>query len=182
MGRRDDIVAAAVEVFGRHGFRHTSMDLVARAAGVSRPALYQYFRNKQDVFAAVTEHTAARLPAAARRAREAEGDLADRVHGVLRVELDAGGGESWGAQARHRQEPVADAPVGTGRADDRLVDVLARLPAEESAAPDPRETAVALLASTAGIGRSEGAPDVLRRRLRRLVGLVVADLPPADRS
>ncbi|MET9443085.1 hypothetical protein [Streptomyces sp. NPDC006610] len=99
-----------------------------------------------------------------------------------RVELDAGGGEGWGAQARHRQEPVADAPAGTGRADDRLVDVLARLLAEESAAPDPRETAVALLASTAGTGRSEGAPDVLRRRPRRLVGLVVAGLPPADRS
>jgi hypothetical protein len=101
---------------------------------------------------------------------------------VPRVELDAGGGEGWGAQARHGQEPVADAPAGTGRADDRLVDVLARLLTEESAAPDPRETAVALLASTAGTGRSEGAPDVLRRRPRRLVGLVVAGLPPADRS
>ncbi|MEV7286253.1 TetR/AcrR family transcriptional regulator [Streptomyces sp. NPDC093252] len=173
MSKRDEIAAAAVAVFARHGFAHTSMDLVAQAAGVSRPALYQYFRNKQDVFAAVAESVTGRIVAAAERARDTEGPLADRVHGVLRVKLDAAG--SAGAPgAGFPQELVAQAAaMGLTPADDRLVYLLARL---LDGTPEPVETAAALLAATAGIARSEGGPEVHRRRLRRLTELVMAGL------
>ncbi|MER6349396.1 TetR/AcrR family transcriptional regulator [Streptomyces sp. NPDC001595] len=171
MSKRDEIVSAAVDVFGRHGFRQTTMDLVAQAAGVSRPALYQYFRNKQDVFAAVAEQVTDQLVRSARRARDAEGTLADRVYGVLAVRLDAAAGL---AEARYREELVAQAQaMGLSPADDQLVYLLAQLLADT---PEPLETASTLLAAAAGIGRSEGGPDTLRRRLRRLVDLVVAGL------
>ncbi|HAP75933.1 MAG TPA: hypothetical protein DCR14_07610 [Acidimicrobiaceae bacterium] len=45
-----DICSAAIAVFGAQGFAGTSMADIARAAGMSRPALYQYFDNKRDVF------------------------------------------------------------------------------------------------------------------------------------
>jgi AcrR family transcriptional regulator len=48
----DAICAAAVPVFAAQGFRGTSMADVAAAAGVSRPALYQYFDNRADLFRA----------------------------------------------------------------------------------------------------------------------------------
>ena len=38
--RREALLEAAVGVFARYGFRKTSMDEVARAAGVSRQGLY----------------------------------------------------------------------------------------------------------------------------------------------
>src|ERR1700742_4860998 len=51
--RRDEIVAAAVPVFLRFGYRKTSMDAVASAANLSRQAVYLHFPGKQALFAAV---------------------------------------------------------------------------------------------------------------------------------
>ena len=55
-GRRGDpqrraIHAAAIAQFSEQGFAATSMANIADAAGMSRPALYQYFRNKGDIYA-----------------------------------------------------------------------------------------------------------------------------------
>lgn len=43
------ILTAALRIFSHYGYRKTSMEDLARASGMSRPALYQYFRNKEDV-------------------------------------------------------------------------------------------------------------------------------------
>ena len=53
--RRDRIVAAATWLFGRHGIAHASLTDVARRAGVPLPSLYDYFKDKQDLAAAVSE-------------------------------------------------------------------------------------------------------------------------------
>ncbi|MFD4554051.1 TetR/AcrR family transcriptional regulator [Streptomyces sp. NPDC058469] len=179
MSKRDDIVTAAVDVFSRYGFRQTSMELLARAAGVSRPALYQHFANKQDVFAAVAARVTDLTTDAAHHARDAEGTPADQVYGVLSVKLETVIGVT---EARFRQELVAEAAaMGLASVEDRLLDALVDLLAE---APEPRETAALLLASTVGIGQSDGTPEVLRGRLRRLVDLVMNGLntTPPQRS
>lgn len=44
------IAEAAFQVFAQYGFRKTSMQLIARQAGMSRPALYLHFQSKEDVF------------------------------------------------------------------------------------------------------------------------------------
>ncbi len=41
---------AASDVFAQYGFRRTSMNDIAQAAGMSRPALYLLFENKEDLF------------------------------------------------------------------------------------------------------------------------------------
>ena len=43
---REDIYAAALACFERHGVRRTLMEDVARQAGVSRPTIYYYFPDK----------------------------------------------------------------------------------------------------------------------------------------
>ena len=43
------VLLAALDVFARYGFRRSAMEDIARAAGMSRPALYQHFRNKEDI-------------------------------------------------------------------------------------------------------------------------------------
>jgi AcrR family transcriptional regulator len=50
---RERILDAALALFARHGFQRASMIDVARAAGVSRPALYLHFAGKPELFAAV---------------------------------------------------------------------------------------------------------------------------------
>ena len=49
--KRALIASAAIDVFSARGFSGTSMSHIAEQAGMSRPALYQYFDNKGDIFA-----------------------------------------------------------------------------------------------------------------------------------
>lgn len=52
---RNRILDAAVEVFGRQGVSQTSLNDVAREAGVTRGAIYWHFENKVAMFAAMIE-------------------------------------------------------------------------------------------------------------------------------
>jgi AcrR family transcriptional regulator len=55
-GRRELVLAAALDTFARYGYRKTSMEDVARAADISRPGLYLLFGSKRELFtAAVTQ-------------------------------------------------------------------------------------------------------------------------------
>lgn len=53
--RRQKIVLAATRLFGRRGIAQTSLTDVARAAGVPLPSLYDYFKDKRALVAAVPE-------------------------------------------------------------------------------------------------------------------------------
>ncbi len=60
VNRQEALLEAAVGVFARYGFRKTSMDEVARAAGVSRQGLYLHFTDKEALFRKAVEHTLSR--------------------------------------------------------------------------------------------------------------------------
>jgi TetR/AcrR family transcriptional regulator, cholesterol catabolism regulator len=47
--QRERVLAAAVEIFSRQGFRATSMNEIAAQVGLSKPTLYHYFRNKEEL-------------------------------------------------------------------------------------------------------------------------------------
>jgi AcrR family transcriptional regulator len=44
------ILGAALEIFGEAGFAESRVELITARAGCSRPAFYQYFSSKDDVF------------------------------------------------------------------------------------------------------------------------------------
>ena len=44
--RREQILAAAAELFARHGFHGVGIDDIGAAVGISGPALYRHFRSK----------------------------------------------------------------------------------------------------------------------------------------
>ena len=48
--RKQQILQAATEVFGRSSFDDASVSDIARKAGVAEGTIYQYFKNKQDLF------------------------------------------------------------------------------------------------------------------------------------
>ncbi len=52
---RETILQAAEELFGERGFRKTTLEDVASAAGVSRPLVYRYFGDKQALFRVVVD-------------------------------------------------------------------------------------------------------------------------------
>jgi AcrR family transcriptional regulator len=86
-GRREAILAAAHEQFARYGFRRTSMEDIAREAGVSRPALYLHFRNKEEIFRSLSASLQEAALADAETALKAEGPLAERVHAALEAKV-----------------------------------------------------------------------------------------------
>ncbi len=53
---RGRIVLAAAELIHRQGVNATSLDMVARAAGVNRGSLYYFFRSKKNLARAVIDH------------------------------------------------------------------------------------------------------------------------------
>jgi AcrR family transcriptional regulator len=59
--RREQLVAAAIEIFAKQGFHATSMNDIADAAGVTKPVLYQHFVSKRELYLALLEGTGHRL-------------------------------------------------------------------------------------------------------------------------
>lgn len=62
------MLRAAGDAFATHGFHGSSMDDIARAAGVTKPMLYRYFGSKEDLYAAYL--------------RSAGNELVDRVRAL----------------------------------------------------------------------------------------------------
>ncbi|MCH9708986.1 MAG: TetR/AcrR family transcriptional regulator [Actinomycetia bacterium] len=54
-GRRSAVVAAAEAEFAAHGFSGGSLNVIARRAGVAKGSLFQYFADKRDLYAYITE-------------------------------------------------------------------------------------------------------------------------------
>ncbi|MEY2617212.1 MAG: hypothetical protein RL522_214 [Pseudomonadota bacterium] len=51
--RREAILKAATELFDRQGFGNTSLDDVAQAVGITREALYYYYRSRAEILLAI---------------------------------------------------------------------------------------------------------------------------------
>jgi len=52
---RKAIIDAAIKLFSEKGFEHTSMEELARAAGVGKATIYGYFKTKSEIFLAFCE-------------------------------------------------------------------------------------------------------------------------------
>ncbi len=121
--RRDAIVEAATAVFLRYGFKKTSMDDLARAAGLSRQGLYLHFDTKEALFRAVLDAlvTASRLALRAALARD-DLDVEERVL----LTLEALHGQTFGAaSSEHLDELLEAATSLTGPVVEELEQELA---------------------------------------------------------
>lgn len=54
LDRRNAILDAAFGAFAAYGYRRTTMEDIAKAASLSRTALYLHFRSKEDIFQSLT--------------------------------------------------------------------------------------------------------------------------------
>jgi AcrR family transcriptional regulator len=189
-GRRDAIIEAARATFIHYGFRRTSLDEIARQADISRTGLYHHFRNKEEIFRAVTEDLHERALGAAERAAAAQGAAGGRLLGVLDAKL------GWFldilSASRHGDELIdqtnrlcGELVVSETR---RYLRVLARVFREADEAGEISLGAAELTADGAashlhlcaqGLAGPRGAspsPAQYRRRLERLVRITVAAL------
>src|SRR6478609_278929 len=52
---REQLIDIAAELFDKKGYVQTSINDIARALGLGRSAVYHYFRNKEEILAALVE-------------------------------------------------------------------------------------------------------------------------------
>jgi AcrR family transcriptional regulator len=64
--RRQQLVAVALELFARRGYRATTMDDIAEAAGVTKPLVYQHFSSKRALYLELVNSIAQELLIAVR--------------------------------------------------------------------------------------------------------------------
>ncbi|TIS56197.1 MAG: TetR/AcrR family transcriptional regulator [Mesorhizobium sp.] len=77
--KRARILEGAMKVFLAYGFARTTMDDIARAAEMSRPALYLLFKNKTDIFRAIALMLLGRSVEQAKTELESKGAFAERM-------------------------------------------------------------------------------------------------------
>src|SRR5438270_8604330 len=73
------LLDAAVQEFAGNGFQGARVDRIAKSAGVNKERIYQYFGNKEQLFARVLDAELGKLAAAVPMTAEAAADLPEHV-------------------------------------------------------------------------------------------------------
>src|ERR1700745_2856457 len=76
---RERILAAAERCIDRHGIRKTTMDDVASEVGLSRPSVYRYFADRDDLLIELITRHARAINDRARKSISRQGSLADQL-------------------------------------------------------------------------------------------------------
>jgi len=111
--KKNTVLDTTADVFAQYGFKRTTMNDIAQAAGISRPALYLMFDNKEHLF---QELAAYRINLALREAKtvlEGDGNVTSRFIDAIMV------------FEKTYTEPVANSPHGA-----ELIDVNMSLAAD----------------------------------------------------
>lgn len=87
--KQEKIVDAAVGEFARNGYRKASINTIVRDAGISKGSLYQYFRNKEELFVFIFTRFTLLVKKTVKEAElGAENDFFSQVGGVLFAGID----------------------------------------------------------------------------------------------
>lgn len=87
--RRDQIVEAAIDLFFERGYHATGMDEIGQAAGISGPAIYRHFKNRDEVLAAALEHAAAQVVGPVEEIVRGAGNPEETLDGLVRNFISA---------------------------------------------------------------------------------------------
>ena len=178
--RRQQILSAAMLCFGKRGFHRTSMHDISAEAGISVGLIYRYFKNKEEVIAALAAEHKKHIASVITRAGEAPtlleameilftshcGEKSPQIISAFVVDLFA-------EASRNPQVAKVVRNVAKAKADG-VADLIARSPEARHIAPglDPHEVAEMIFAVNDGtmmrsLFRTAGT-SVARQRERQL--------------
>ena len=181
------VLDAALHLFVEHGYRGTSMEGIADAAGVTKPVVYKCFPSKEELFRALLEREEQKLLAEVAAAMPARLDSTD-----LEAAMAAGFGalliaaaaepDSWRVVflSEHGSEPAVARRVRRARGTvvERLTEMaepmLAGMGVAEAARKAPVLSEVIASIAESGVrlllaGEREWEPDELAELLARVV-------------
>ena len=85
---RDEIVAAATDLFAQHGYEGTSMQMIADQAEISVGKLYLHFEGKEDMYRSVIEFHAGAIREKANKAVDPSAPPIDRIRARTLAVID----------------------------------------------------------------------------------------------
>ena len=135
--RRERILASATSLFEENGFHGAGIDDIAAAAGVTGPAIYRHFKNKDAVLVALFDR------------------LAERLGGILETVAAEAGTATSSAATSSAATSSAAASGGHRAALETLVRLHVRLAFEDRAL------------IVVYISEERNLPDAERKRVRR---------------
>lgn len=102
--RRQQLLGIAGELFYKRGFHGTGVDEIGEAAGITGPALYRHFANKQAVLDALCVEGMERLLRHVQTTAEIGGDADEKLDRLIRARIDFAFGPDRYAFVVHRNE------------------------------------------------------------------------------
>jgi AcrR family transcriptional regulator len=165
--RRARILDGAMGCFLAYGYQRTTMDDIAKAAEISRPALYLQFRNKTDIYRAIATAFMQYAVSNAETVFSGPDDLEQKLAGALTCVMDLVGAveaSPHGAEILDMKTSLAAEIVATGRG--RMIELVETAIAASGATPlPPRVYADMLLDALDGMKlRMPPAAEQLRLR------------------
>lgn len=88
VGRRKQIVDAAAKSFALFGYKATTMEQVAKIAGVGKGTIYTFFAQKEDLFGEIMRNFIEEMMQTTERAMDAQKPFFENLHRVLYELLD----------------------------------------------------------------------------------------------
>jgi AcrR family transcriptional regulator len=177
--KKSRILAAARSVFLSYGFKRVNMNDIAEAAGMSRPALYVLFKNKEEIFIAAylrwVDETIAQVEAAMARTVTPKDKIARAfdIWAVGPFELTTASPAAqelvdcnfaFAQAARKQGDTTFEATIAPVVA--RLIETL---PAASRIAPG--RIAHVLVSAMRGFKQAAATPDEMRRLIDELLQL-----------
>ena len=83
--RKEKILRTALDVFAKEGYHNSNLSLIAEETGISRPTIYQYFKDKDEIYYYAVKLETGRLfmKYSAMAWSEEGGDEIDRMRSIL---------------------------------------------------------------------------------------------------
>ncbi|CAH2598985.1 TetR/AcrR family transcriptional regulator [Rhodovastum atsumiense] len=184
--KREALLQAAVRMFNARGFHATSLDDVAASLGATKPVIYRYLGNKDQVLLECVTRGITQLQEAAAAARQRPGSGLDRLRAFLCRYAEIAVDDFGMCVIRTDAAALSPQSAKQFRAAKRRIDsamraLIAEAVADGSAhAPDVRDTAFALAGAlnwTAHWYRPGGGMPPAEMA-RRLVDILTLGLQP----
>ncbi|MFC0216265.1 TetR/AcrR family transcriptional regulator [Paenibacillus chartarius] len=179
--RREQIKAAAIQVFARKGIISAKMSLIAETAGISNGLLYHYFKSKDELFTSLVQEAMAETEAAMRSVYDMPGTPIEKIRALTAEILDESGAPYFMLihQARTSDGVPEKVKQLLGQYSmDTFIDMLLPLFQEgqqngELAKEDPRELIACFLSVLSGIMVINGTEDYRIPKVDMLMRLIV---------
>jgi AcrR family transcriptional regulator len=180
--KRDRILDAAQSLFVRYGVKRTSIDDVAREAGIAKGTVYLSFGSKAELFAAIADRLCATTLADIRRIARDAAPLTGRLVGILDCAI--GAPHRLVAQSPHIAELTASKEALAAAAfDERDRQIRAVLGALLREAGIGHDAAIDMMlaAGHGTLSTGDDAAQPYRARLTAMIDMLMAGLRASAR-